>query len=491
MVQYYFEKFVWKCKHCGEIQETENDPSKPPKQPAFCKLCKKRSYELDLEASQKYFVQEKEKIESNLFNQGNLNLFVNYLKLAEMFQEKQPFFYDENRIWWVWTDKKFYWKRVDETSIINAMNSTVSGLFLFKSQIKTEIMNALKMQGRKKMPEPMEKTWIQIGKTIYDLKGKIFDASPEYFATNPIPHDLTKSQAMETPNIDRLFNEWVAPEYVPMLYEICAFCMVSDYPIRRVFCLNGEGANGKSKYMKIIENLVGSQNVCTADFNILSTRFETAKLYKKLVCEMSEISHKELKETGTFKKLTGGDMMRFEFKGKDGFDDYSFAKLIIATNKLPESPDKSKGYFDRWCIIDFPNTFEEKPNLLDCIPQEEYENLARKCLPILTGVIKSGKFTKEGSPEEKRARYEKRSDPSEDFFKNYISVSGKEETEIPLWEIDDEYQTFLSKRGYRKTSRQETSRILKKRGFVIDKRHFDKEDGTKSTMNVVCGIKKG
>ena len=247
MSNFFFQKTVWKCRHCGNTYEVENEPNKPMKQPGFCE-CKKRSYELDLEASQKYFVEETEKIESPLFQQGKLNMFVDYVKLAEMFQEKQPYFYDKSKIWWLWNNEKYYWERIDETDIINAMDATVNGLFLFKSQTKTEIMNSLKMQGRKKVPNPMHKTWIQIGKVIYDLKGKFFEASPEWFTTNPIPWDLTKSQETETPEIDKLFRDWVHPDYVPLLYEICAYCMLSDYPIRRVFCLDGEGANVKTVF---------------------------------------------------------------------------------------------------------------------------------------------------------------------------------------------------------------------------------------------------
>lgn len=484
-MRFYLKKARWKCRHCGNTFDTENEPGKPMKQPGFCE-CKHRDFELDLNTSE---MAEEEKIESPLFQQGKLNIFVDYVKLSEMFQEKQPYFYDKQKIWWLWNKEQYYWERIDETDIINAMDATVNGLFLFKSQTKSEIMNALKMQGRKKMPLPMEKTWIQIGKTIYDLKGNFFEASPKWFTTNPIPWDLTKSQKTETPNIDKLFNDWVNTEYVPLLYEICAYCMLSDYPIRRVFCLDGEGANGKSTYMKIIERLVGQKNVCTADFAILSTRFETAKLYKKLVCEMHEISHKQLKDTSTFKKLTGGDMMRFEFKGKDGFDDYSFAKLLIATNKLPESPDKSKGYFDRWCIIDFPNTFEEKPGLLDCIPLEEYENLARKGLKLLMQLLRTGKFTKEGKPEERRKRYEERSSPFNDFLKGFVETK-EDGVEMPLWVIHEEYKAFLAERNYRIASRQEVAMLLRSRSYLIDRKHVTKEDGTETTMRYVYGLQR-
>lgn len=485
-MRFYLKKAVWTCRHCGNTYETENQPGEPTKQPGVCK-CGKRSYELNLKASQ--MEEEKETIDSPLFQQGKLNIFVDYVQLAKMFQQKQPYFYDKQKIWWLWNHEKAFWERIDETDIINAMDATINGLFLFKNKTKNEIMNALKMQGRKTIPKPMHKSWVQIGKMIYDLQGKFFEATPKWFTTNPIPWNLTKSQETETPNIDKLFNDWVTPEYVPLLYEICAYAMLSDYPIRRVFCLNGEGANGKSTYMKIIERLVGKENVSTADFAMLSTRFESSKLYKKLVCEMHEISHKQLKDTSTFKKLTGGDMIRYEFKGKDGFDDYSFAKLIIATNKLPESPDKSKGYFDRWCIVDFKNVFEEHPNLLDTIPKEEYEHLARKCLRILMELLRTGKFTREGEPDERKMRYEERASPVNEFLKGY-NIDINSDLEMPLWQIREDYEVFCEERGYRKPSKYTIGKLLRNRGFGIYLKNIKKDDGTDTTQRYVQGIKR-
>ncbi len=480
----FLKKARFKCRHCGNIVEKEFRAGQAIEAPGFCE-CRYRDYELDYKNSE--FAQEDEKITSPLFNQkaqNILGLFTNYEKIAELFYEHQPFFYSPEKIWWIWNTEKKVWQRIDDTDIINAINESIEGLFLFKNNIKNEILNALKMVGRRKQPAPFQKHWIQCGKKIYDLKTHIIlDATPAFFGKTAIPWNIENSQSLDTPNIDRLFHDWVPEEYVQLLYEICAYCMLPDYPLRRTFFLIGEGANGKSSYLHIIENLVGKENVCSTDFfSLINNRFETSKIYGKLVCQLGEISHRELKDTQMFKKLTGGDLIRIEFKGKDCFDAYNYAKLVIATNKLPESPDKSKGYFDRWVIIDFNRTFEEKNGLLDCISNEEYEALARKCLLILSALLKKGKFTGEGNSREKALKYEERATPFNDFLK----IFSKEMYDgIPFWVVFEEYASYCAERKFRKPSRQETARLLRNTGYTIDIEHFEKENGERSTRRIV------
>ena len=407
-MRFYLQTARWCCRHCGNIQTTTNEPNTLIKHPGFCS-CKFRDWELDLKNSD--LVEEDEKIESPLFQQGKLNIFVDYVKLAEMFQEKAPFFYDKSRIWWIWEEETKSWKINDETDIINSMNSTVNGLFLFKQQTKTEIINALKMQGRKKTPETIPKTWVQFLDKITDVKtGKMFEANSKYFITNPLPWKIGETE--ETPVIDKLFHDWVEEKYIPTLYEILAFSILPDYPLHRVFCLNGSGRNGKGSFLNILTKFIGNENICSTDFDLLTSgRFESAKLYKKLVCLMGEINSSIFKRTALFKKLTGGDMIGFELKGRDSFDDFNYAKLIIATNKLPEPADKTIGFFSRWLIIDFNNIFEEKSGLIETIPEKEFENLAKKSIRILSELLEKNKFSNDGNYEDREQRYEERSSP--------------------------------------------------------------------------------
>lgn len=413
--------------------------------------------------------------------------FTDFIVMAKRFIKVQPVFYTQQKMWWLWNFQTKCWEIVDEIDLLNQMNENVDGLSLFKPQTKSEVLNALKMEGRLATPKEAKKSWVQLKDKIYDVKtGLCFDATPEYFITNPIPHCAGKNQ--DTPVMDTLFRQWVdTEEEVALLYEILAYSMLPDYPLHRVFCLNGEGRNGKGTFLQLLTNFIGKNNVCSTDFDTLVQRpFEAAKLYKKLACIMGEINSSIFKRTSLFKKLTGSDMIGFEFKGKDGFDEYNYAKLLIATNKLPESTDKTVGFYSRWLIVDFSNIFKEKPDLLDCVPSEEYENLASKCIQILIKILKKGEFTNEGSIKQRMDRYEERASPFKEFLR--VCCSLEEYSETPFWELYAEYKSYLEERGFRIASKRELSHLVKGRGLENKRINYVKDNGEKSTMIVVLGI---
>ncbi len=417
-----------------------------------------------------------------------ISAFTDYLHMADQFIRVQPLFYTRQKIWWQWDFGTTCWKMVDEIDLLNNMNESVFGLKLFQSKEKQEVINSLKMRGRLNKPIEGSKYWIQLRDRIIDIREKVsFKATPDYFVTNPIPWKIGASE--ETPTIDRLFGEWVGTENIAILYEIMAYAMLTDYPLHRVFCLNGEGRNGKGTFLSMLTEFIGKDNVCSTDFDTLVTRpFEAAKLYKKLVCIMGEINSSIFKRTSLFKKLTGADIIGYEFKGKDGFDDYNYAKLIVATNKLPESSDKTIGFYSRWLIIDFPNRFKENPHLLEIVPEQEYNNLARKSIRILSEMLERGTFSGDGDIEERMRRYEERASPIREFFEKYYEADG--EYSVPFWEVYEDYVSYLNSRNFRKISKREFGEIIRNRGFEMKREHYKKEDGNDGTFMKILGLKQ-
>lgn len=338
---------------------------------------------------------------------------------TQQFMSKQPLFYDRSGLWWLWDEKLKYWEMVDEVDILNMIKDS-TGADIITSKNRTEILNSLKQEGRKNIPLPTPKDWIQFKNGMVDIKtGAVTPASSKYFTTNPIPWVISEKE--ETPNMDRIFVEWVGPEYAKTLYEILAYALISDYPINRIFCFVGAGLNGKSKYLELLRKFIGAKNCCATELDVLmSSRFEVTRLYRKLVCQMGETDFSEISKTSILKKLSGGDLIGFEYKNKTPFEETNYAKIIISTNNLPATNDKTLGFYRRWMIIDFPNTFTEKIDILSQIPDEEYENLARKSIKILSELLSRREFIKEGTIEERMQRYEDRSNPFDKFWNECV-----------------------------------------------------------------------
>lgn len=335
-----------------------------------------------------------------------------YVRLAEHFSKIQPYCYDKSGIWWLWNDELKCWEMIDEVDLINLLRNNAPPYFnLTKSEIWNEIIKSMKLIGRTKQPDKIPSGIIQLKDKCYNIfTNEIIIANPKFFNVNPIPYGFSNSDL--TPTMDRIFEEWVGKDYVKTLYQIIAYCMLPEYPLHRLFCLTGSGSNGKSKYLALIRKFIGENNYTSAELDsLISNRFESAKLFKKLVCTMGETNFNVLKNTGTIKKLTGDDAISFEFKNKNPFIEMNYAKIIIATNSLPATADKTDGFYRRWLIVDFPNKFSEKKDILSEIPEEEYSNLATKSLKLLKELLEIREFHNEGSFEERKKKYEDSSNP--------------------------------------------------------------------------------
>lgn len=410
------------------------------------------------------------------------------IDLAEQFYNIHPFFFDKNRNWWMWNKDSFSWYIVDETDIMNSIDYALESPWkTTASGIKNEIIEGMKRAGRMHIPKEIKKTWVQFNRQIVDIEtGIVMESTPEYFATNPIPWDIGETE--DTPLIDGLFAEWVGEEYKESLYEIVAYCMLPSYPIHRIFCFDGSGCNGKGRCMALIEKFLGKNNVSSSDLeSLVGGRFETTKLYRKLLCLIPETSFGIFKKTGKIKQITGEDKLSFEFKGKDSFSDYNYAKLLMATNNLPPTTDKSVGWYRRWEILSFPNQFKEGKDIIKDIPDEEYKNLAKKSIRILGELLKRGTFSNEGTWEDREKMYERTSNPLIEFIEDCCEkdMNG----EIRYSEFRRELVEYLKAHKKRKLSTRDISTLLTIEGYEREKRNIRKDTETMTSVIVIPGLR--
>jgi len=408
------------------------------------------------------------KIDTNYDEDDPLKKIIrNYLNkedLSKQLLELQPLYYDENKLWWFWNKKEFKWEITDETNILNFVRE-LSFANTINSKDKNEIVEALKQEARTKKPIEAKNTWVQFKDIIVNIiTGEEIKASPKYFITNPIPYAMSKNKFYLTPKIDKIFEEWVGKEHVQTLYEIIAYSLIPNYPLHRIFCLIGGGMNGKSCFLNLLKKFIGQDNCCSTELDtLLTSRFEVTRLHKKLVCIMGETNFSEMSKTSILKKLSGGDLIGFEYKNKNPFQEVNYAKIMIATNNLPTTTDKTIGFYRRWLIIDFPNQFSEKKDILAEIPEEEYECLTIKCLMILKDLLENKEFYNEGTIEDRMKKYEDHSDPLEKFIKEFT----EEDIDGCIWkfEFEKKLNEWCKENQFRQLSEIVVGRKMKEKGI--------------------------
>lgn len=139
-------------------------------------------------------------------------------------------------------------------------------------------------------------------------------------------------------------------------------------------------------------------------------------------------------------------------------------------------------------IIDFPNQFNEKKDILKDIPEAEFESLALKSIIILKDLLKDRQFDKEGSIEERMERYEARSNFLEKFINTYTEsdVDGY----ITKAEFFRKFSEWSKEHRHRQMSETSLGLSMKKLGMESSTKGFNwMNDGKGGTARIWLGIK--
>jgi len=402
------------------------------------------------------------------------------LKWAESFVLAVPTLYDKNGTWWSWNFDAYQYEETDETELLNGLRHGHDFLGDNLLRQKRLFVTALELVARERKPPELPACMIQFKETIYNIDtGETRDilkedGMPKFFTTNAVPHKIGETE--DTPTLDYLFSSWVGKENVQTLYELVAYCCYRAYPIHIIAVLNGSGRNGKGSFLKILKTFLGENNLASTDLDLLSNnRFETYNIFRKLGALMTETNFDVLKKTSVIKALSGDDLIRYEKKGHTTINEYSYAKLLIATNSLPQSEDNTDGFFRRWLILDFPNQFELGKDVTLSIPKEEYENLAKKVTRILPELLERGRFTGQGTVAEQKQKYIETSNP----FKTFVEKYCLEHTDayVSYGLFSNKYFSFCEQNRFRRPSWKAFKKSLEEEGFFVEKTTRDGDNG--------------
>jgi putative DNA primase/helicase len=269
----------------------------------------------------------------------------------------------------------------------------------------------------------------------------------------------------DCPNIDKFFNE-VLPcnQDVQLAYEIFGYCLYKSYPIHKAVMLIGEGSNGKSTFLELLRQFLGSNNCASVPLQTLEyDKFAKASLYKKMANIFADLKSQSMSDTGTFKTLTGGDTITAENKFKNPFQFMNYAKLLFSANAPPSSNDDSLAFWRRWIILRFERTFtagkDADPNIIEKL-LPEIPGLLNKAIVALRRVLSTHTFSYNASIEEVTQTYKRASNSVNAFIAEccYFDYNA----EIPRSELYEYYIQFCKLNELRIKANMEFGKLLKK-----------------------------
>lgn len=318
--------------------------------------------------------------------------------------------------------------------------------------------------------------------------------SPEFGFLYALPYDYTPGAAC--PAFDKFMGEITCgdKQLEELLLEAVGYSICDGgYWLQKAFLLIGEGSNGKSTFLRIVEELAGKANVAFLSLFELQSETSRSSLEGKLLNISDELPTTMFKNTELLKKLLGGTMTARRLY-HDGTAIENSAKFFFGGNSIPETTDVSEGLFRRLVIIPFNARF--KVGKGDGDIKSADVNLVKKMRAELPGIfnrilhhyevlLARGHLTEAQKSTVEQDRYREQTDRVGSWIKENLYWNGSWDDKAPKIEINNAFEKYVSdaKRSEeRPISKFHFTRHLRKHLDHFDERYIRQHTGHERPM---------
>lgn len=343
---------------------------------------------------------------------------------------------------------------------------------------RTEVLEYLNISIRDNI-NSNDADWIAFENGIYNILNDSFsEFSPEYIITNKIHWNYNPEAYSKA--ADEMLNRVSCndPQIRILLEEMIGYCFYRRNELRKAFILTGDGSNGKSTFLAVIQSLLGEENVASLDLKELGDRFKTVEMMGKLANIGDDISDEFIGNSAIFKKLVTGERISVERKGSDPFEFNNYSKLVFSANDIPRIKDKSGAVLDRLVIVPFNAKFTVEKNGFklnirrDLVGHADVmEYLINLGIAGLKRILERQQFTIPKKVQDELDDYRQRNNPILGFIRECEDEDFKIENE-PTNKVYKRYQEYCLANSLQAMSNVEFSKQINR---TLDFKVIDKK----------------
>ena len=194
--------------------------------------------------------------------------------------------------------------------------------------------------------------------------GKLREYHSNDFVLDPLPLDIPERRDPEVEEyFEKVIKQWVGENVGGWFINLLAY-LLFIFPNKEQIWVNffGQGSNGKSVCLRILEEILGYEKIIGCDLSNLN-RFSNATFEGKWLVVGRDSSELVSEGATSFiKNYSGDERSLVERKGGASYDVVTAGKLIVSTNKLIKSKDRTFSWFRRIIPVSFPNEFARDPD---------------------------------------------------------------------------------------------------------------------------------
>lgn len=268
---------------------------------------------------------------------------------------------------------------------------------LIASQRK-EVLAALRLSRTIKCERKSDPKLIPFRTQVYDIEMQTFsNHTPKNIFLNRLPYDF-KPNAPAQPVIDNLLDKITDgdKEVRQLILEAFGSCFYTSNKFRGSFWLVGNGRNGKSTLLNLLQQMLGQENVSHLSAQAMQNQFRVGELESVLANIGDDIPKEYIKDDSIMKQAITGEALTSETKHDPVMHSFvPYAKFFFAMNSMPRIDDSTQGLYSRVKIIPLNHDFtnEDDVSMKDRdYTVAEIEYLIRLSIEAFTDVMCRGYF---------------------------------------------------------------------------------------------------
>lgn len=309
---------------------------------------------------------------------------------------------------------------------------------------------------------------------IFNIRTKkLLPHSPEHLMTTQLGFDY--SPKATCPNWDKFISDVMVsdklqtdPSMVEFIQEAFGYSITSSTEHEISFWLIGEGANGKSTLLKVLDKLSGSASLHLNLGMLANDKYQLSEIGGKRVIICTEAPDTTVSDS-ILKAIISGDKMNVRAIRGHPFVITPIAKVWWGMNNPPQVRDTSEGFWRKTKVIPFNRTFEyeERDKKLIHKLTSELPGIFNWSLVGLKRLEERGNFPDCDAIEDATNSYRDESDLPGQFIKERCKRSKNASEKSSL--LYSAYRSWCKENGQRAMSSNRMGREWKRCGLIPER----------------------
>lgn len=317
-------------------------------------------------------------------------------------------------------------------------------------------------------------TWLPTGETIpgvVTMPGGLFNvhtrqqspATPKWLSTWSLPFDYDPQAAAPSAWLSFLSSIWPDdPDTITMLQEWLGYLVSGRTDLQKAMLLVGPRRSGKGTLLRTCTSLVGKVNTAAPTLAGMCTNFGLESVIGTALIAVGDARL----GSGTsvlverLLSIIGEDSMQVDRKYEKHWTGKIGARVMIASNEVPDFRDASGAIGSRFMIAKMTRSFYDREDTdLEAKLEAEMPGILAWALDGLDRLRANGRFTQSATSIEAREEMEESESPASQFVEAACVVST--EHTVPKDVLYRLWSDWAGRNGYASTNIATFERQLK------------------------------